>query len=38
VVEVAGTSIGSGRVGAVTRALIDAYYAFAEKEARPALP
>jgi branched-subunit amino acid aminotransferase/4-amino-4-deoxychorismate lyase len=37
IVEVAGAKIGDGRVGPRTRALIDAYAAFAEREARPAI-
>jgi branched-subunit amino acid aminotransferase/4-amino-4-deoxychorismate lyase len=37
IVEVAGARIGTGRVGAHTRELIAAYYAFAEREARTAV-
>jgi len=34
IVRIADTTIGDGKVGARTRALREAYYAFAEKEAR----
>lgn len=37
IVTVESQPIGDGRVGPVTRALIEAYYAFAAREARPAL-
>ena len=37
IVRIADTRIGDGHVGPQTRALIEAYYAFAEREVRPAI-
>jgi hypothetical protein len=37
IVTVDTQRIGDGRVGPLTRRLVDAYYAFAAREAKPAL-
>jgi len=37
IVDIADTKIGDGRVGPITRRLVEAYYDYAEREARPAV-